>query len=154
MSLEWIVVLFLLGILFLLVEVVVPGAVMGIIGGVLAIISVILALDHSFWVGLGMVVITISVAPLALYFGLRRLTLRKSLSVAEGFSAGAGKFDALIGKAGITTSPLHPSGMAQIDGQRVDVITDGELLACGVPIRVVRVEGNKIVVQAEDCASK
>ncbi len=153
MSLEWVVVLFLLGILFLLVEAVVPGAVMGVIGGVFAVVSIVFAFEHNLWIGLGMVAIAGTVVPLALYFGLRRLALRKSLSVAEGSTVGAAKFDALSGKTGITLSPLHPSGVAQIEGQRVDVITDGDHLENNVRVRVVRVEGNKIIVQAADRSS-
>ena len=55
---------------------------------------------------------------------------------------------ALAGKTGVTTSTLRPSGIARIDGQRLDVITRGEMIDSGVAIRVVEILGNRIVVRA------
>jgi membrane-bound serine protease (ClpP class) len=34
-----------------------------------------------------------------------------------------------------------------IDGQRVDVVSDGEFIDAGIPIVVTRVDGNRIVVR-------
>ena len=42
---------------------------------------------------------------------------------------------------------LRPAGIASIDGRRVDVLTEGEFIAQGTPIRVVRVEGARIFVE-------
>lgn len=144
----WVIVLFLIGILLILLEVVVPGGVLGIIGGIAAIAAIVFAFEDSLWAGLVMTAFTGTVIPLSLYFGLRRLALRKRLSIAEGSTVGAEKFAALSGKTGVTLTPLRPSGMARIEGQRVDVITDGNHLGVGVSVRVVRVEGNKVVVEA------
>jgi membrane-bound serine protease (ClpP class) len=52
------------------------------------------------------------------------------------------------GKTGVATSTLRPSGIARIDGQRVDVVTSGEMIDPGVAVRVVEVLGNRIVVRA------
>jgi membrane-bound serine protease (ClpP class) len=54
---------------------------------------------------------------------------------------------ALVGHAGIATSYLRPAGVAAIDGQRVDVLTEGEFVAAGSPIVVTRVEGARIFVR-------
>ena len=54
---------------------------------------------------------------------------------------------ALLGHAGIATSYLRPAGVAAIDGQRVDVLTEGEFVAAGTPIVVTRVEGARIFVR-------
>lgn len=43
----------------------------------------------------------------------------------------------LGGRRGITRSALRPSGVAEIDGQRVDVITSGEFIPAGEPIEVI-----------------
>jgi membrane-bound serine protease (ClpP class) len=55
---------------------------------------------------------------------------------------------ALQGKTGVTVSTLRPSGIARIAGQRLDVVTRGEMIDPGVEIRVVEVLGNRIVVRA------
>jgi membrane-bound serine protease (ClpP class) len=52
------------------------------------------------------------------------------------------------GKSGLTVSTLRPSGIARIAGQRVDVVTRGEMIGPGVKVRVIEVLGNRIVVRA------
>jgi membrane-bound serine protease (ClpP class) len=53
----------------------------------------------------------------------------------------------LRGRSGTAASYLRPAGIASIDGRRVDVLTEGEFIAQGTPIRVVRVEGSRIFVE-------
>src|SRR3712207_1594349 len=48
---------------------------------------------------------------------------------------------------GVTLSDLRPSGIASIDGQRVDVVTEGEHIPEGEPIEVVLDEGYRRVVR-------
>ena len=36
---------------------------------------------------------------------------------------------------------------AEIENQRVDVVSDGEFIEAGVPVVVTRVDGNRIVVR-------
>ncbi len=54
---------------------------------------------------------------------------------------------ALLGRNGTAETYLRPAGMADIDGERVDVLTAGEFIAQGTPITVVRVEGARIFVE-------
>lgn len=56
-------------------------------------------------------------------------------------------FTSLLGKSGVAASFLRPSGVAVIDGQRADVLTQGEFIQEGTPIRVTRVEGARIFVE-------
>jgi len=56
---------------------------------------------------------------------------------------------ALLHKTGTALSPLRPAGFARIDGRRVDVVTRGEMLDQGVVVRVVEVQGNRVVVRAD-----
>ena len=58
-----------------------------------------------------------------------------------------GQHDALVGKEGVAFTPLRPSGTGLIDGRRVNVAADGEFIEKDSPIRVVEVEGNRIVVR-------
>jgi len=54
---------------------------------------------------------------------------------------------ALIGQAGFATSYLRPAGYAAINGQKIDVLTEGEFVPAGTPITVTRVEGARIFVR-------
>jgi membrane-bound ClpP family serine protease len=43
----------------------------------------------------------------------------------------------LVGATGVAVTDLHPSGAAEVDGQRVDVVTEGDYLSAGDPIEVI-----------------
>ena len=42
---------------------------------------------------------------------------------------------------------LRPAGIAEIDGRRIDVVSDGEMIEPSVTVRVIQVEGNRVVVE-------
>lgn len=77
----------------------------------------------------------------------RRLVLEPALLAGTAGAAASERDYAWLGKHGIATSPLRPAGLAHIDGERVDVVSDGELIEAGQPIEVIRVDGNRIVVR-------
>jgi membrane-bound serine protease (ClpP class) len=53
---------------------------------------------------------------------------------------------------GTAVSPLRPAGIADLAGERVDVVSQGEYIDAGEAIEVIRVEGNRIVVRRERSA--
>ena len=53
----------------------------------------------------------------------------------------------LIGTEGVAQSDLRPAGMVAIAGQRVDVVTEGGMIDAGARVKVVAVEGNRVVVR-------
>ncbi|HSL50262.1 MAG TPA: NfeD family protein, partial [Candidatus Deferrimicrobiaceae bacterium] len=77
----------------------------------------------------------------------RRLVLETELTARAGFSSAPETDRAWLGKRGMAASPLRPAGIADIEGERVDVVSDGEFIDAGNPITVVRVDGNRIVVR-------
>jgi membrane-bound serine protease (ClpP class) len=52
------------------------------------------------------------------------------------------------GDAGTALTKLRPAGKALINGHRLDVITEGQMLDEGCPVEVVEVSGNRVVVRA------
>jgi membrane-bound serine protease (ClpP class) len=84
----------------------------------------------------------------------RRLVLETSLEAVQGCESPPASDHALIGKTGKATTPLHPAGIAQIQDERIDVISEGELIDTGESIRVVRVDGNRVVVRRIDSVGK
>jgi membrane-bound serine protease (ClpP class) len=54
-----------------------------------------------------------------------------------------------LGKRGTAETPLRPAGIADLEGERVDVVSQGEYIEVGEPILVIRVEGNRIVVRRD-----
>lgn len=77
----------------------------------------------------------------------RRLILDTGLPAGEGHAA-AGEGDRQwLGQTGNTLSPLHPAGIADIAGRRLDVISEGEFIESGAPIEVIKVDSGRIVVR-------
>jgi membrane-bound serine protease (ClpP class) len=72
----------------------------------------------------------------------------KSLVLSTELKKGAvdDKAQELLGREGKTLTALRPAGAAEIDGRRLDVVTDGVFVEAGRPVRVVTVEGARIVV--------
>ncbi len=66
------------------------------------------------------------------------------VSVSGGEVLGSGQVK--TGDVGSAVSELRPSGRAQINGQIVDVVTQGNWIGTGRPVRVMEVRGNRIVV--------
>jgi membrane-bound serine protease (ClpP class) len=77
----------------------------------------------------------------------RRLVLEADLATREGFASPPEADRGWLGKRGTAATTLRPAGIARIEGARVDVVTDGEYVEAGEPVEVIRVDGNRIVVQ-------
>jgi membrane-bound serine protease (ClpP class) len=77
----------------------------------------------------------------------KRLILETGLAAGEGYASPPETDRSWLGKGGTTVSPLRPSGIADVEGERVDVVSDGEFIEAGAEIVVSRVDGNRIVVR-------
>lgn len=58
-------------------------------------------------------------------------------------------FSYLLDKTGKATTPLRPSGKATIEDQEYDVIAQGAFIAAGAKIKVIEIEGARIVVKEQ-----
>jgi membrane-bound serine protease (ClpP class) len=83
----------------------------------------------------------------------RRLILATGLTTAEGYASAPERDKIWLGKKGTTVSTLRPAGIADIEGERVDVVSDGEFIEPGSEIIVSRVDGNRIVVRRHRAAT-
>ncbi len=77
----------------------------------------------------------------------RGLLLHGSTGSAEGYVAALPRAE-LVGRDGVAVTDLRPSGAAQVGEERLDVVTDGEFVPAGTPVRVMRSEGYRHVVRA------
>jgi membrane-bound serine protease (ClpP class) len=85
-------------------------------------------------------------------FMVRRLSLPGSLPPETANSMDRRILD-LVGREGITLTALRPSGMASIDGKKIDVVTQGEYIEKDVPVLVVDNSGNRVVVRQAESRS-
>jgi membrane-bound serine protease (ClpP class) len=84
----------------------------------------------------------------------RRLVLDIDMDAHEGYVSTPESDRKWLGRPGIAVSPLRPAGIADIDGARVDVVSDGGFIDAGSPIEVTRVDGNRIVVRRRTSRSR
>jgi len=77
----------------------------------------------------------------------RRLMLETELTAGGGYASAPERDSSWLGRVGRATTPLRPAGIAEIDGERVDVVSEGEMIEAGTTIVVSRVDGNRIVVR-------
>jgi membrane-bound serine protease (ClpP class) len=79
----------------------------------------------------------------------RKLILSTELDTSEGYSSAPASDYQWLGRTGHAHSALRPAGIADFQGHRVDVVSDGEFIDAGATIRVLHVDGNRIVVQRD-----
>jgi membrane-bound serine protease (ClpP class) len=146
--------LFGLGIALLIGEFFVPGGILGLlgIGGIAA--SIILAspspqqgiiyLSVAFLSSVVMALILFKVFGKSRLFG--RIILATSEKAGLGYTAPPKQLD-LLGKKGKTITPLRPAGIAEFEGRRVDVVSEGEFIPQDTSVKVIKVEGGRVVVR-------
>lgn len=153
-----VVALALVGLLLILVELhVLPGnGLAGITGVVALVVAVFLAFGIPFFVG-ALQALAVAIVLSALGFALAQRLLPQNAFVKRLTFAGAQgpdyvaspDYHALLGAAGVAISFLRPAGVAAFGDQRVDVLTEGDFVPSGTPVRVTRVEGARIFVRPE-----
>ena len=57
--------------------------------------------------------------------------------------------DSLVGKTGIALTGLRPSGRAEVEGKRYDVVAEGGFVSQHEPVRIISTDGMRIVVRAD-----
>jgi len=77
----------------------------------------------------------------------RRLILEQELTAQAGYASAPESDRQWVGRRGTTVSPLRPAGIAEFDGERVDVVSEGVFIDAGETIDVLHVDGNRIVVR-------
>jgi membrane-bound serine protease (ClpP class) len=77
----------------------------------------------------------------------RQLVLDIRLGSVAGYASAPESDRRWVGKSGTTVTPLRPAGIADFEGERVDVVSQGDYVEGGAPIEVVHVDGNRIVVR-------
>ncbi len=152
----WVLILFAFGIGLMLVEAIMPGfGVFGIAGLITTIVSIVLA-AVSVQTGMVMLLVSIVLAAVFSVFAFRFFASRGALRhiiLSEEETANLGYVapldqKALAGKKGEAITSLRPSGAAEIDGKRIDVVSDGGYIAKGEPVIVDRVEGVRVIVRS------
>ena len=156
-TLVWAIVLLLVGLGLLVAEVFIPsGGILGILTGVALVASLILAFSEGLVTGLVFLVIVAVAVPAGIVVGMhiwpktpigRWVSLQPGTVDGDEPAALSAGLDSLVGQVGRTITPLRPSGLTDFAGRRVDTVTEGFLIEPGTWVRVVHVEGRRVVVR-------
>ena len=153
------VVLFCIGMVLILIEMFIPG--IGIFGGLgfVALILCIVFQAETLAEGLLLLLIIAAIVFILALIVARSfkkgflyrssLVLKNSANKNEGYVSNE-DYTRLVGKKGIGLTPLRPAGIAEIDGEKVDVVTEGEFLPVGTSVQVIKVNGRRIIVRKID----
>lgn len=147
------VILLVAGLMLVGAEIFVPGGFLGFLGG-LALLGAVATSFAAFGPAAGAYAAVGIVFLLALVIALwirifprspfgRRMTVSGDLRDSKGTQNGLAD---LVGQEGEALSDLRPGGFALIGGRRIDVITQGEMIAKGDSLRVSSVSGNRVIV--------
>ena len=74
------------------------------------------------------------------------MVLKDQTSTDKGYIS-APEQDRLVGRQGTVTRELRPSGTVVIDGEPVDVVSEGDYIEKGRQVTVVAVTGGRVVVR-------
>lgn len=149
---ELVIALLVAGILLLLAETVLPGIIAGVLGGCCLVAGVIEGYA-KFDVRTGnLILLSVLVGVTAgfclwlKFFPDSRLA---KLVVSRKVVGDIGtEQPELVNQTGTAFTNLRPAGTALINGRRVDVVTEGQLIERGKSVKVVAVEGIRVVVRA------
>jgi membrane-bound serine protease (ClpP class) len=75
-----------------------------------------------------------------------KIILKDSTNTESGYVSNANRLE-LIGKVGTAKTPLRPSGTILIEDERIDAVTEGGYIQVNQNVKVVKVEGSRIVVR-------
>ena len=150
-----VLIMFVIGLILLIAEFFIPGGIVGIIGGAFIIMSLLFA-GASVTHMLLSIIIAIAIAVVGMvvlmkFFGKKlqvfnKLVLKDATTSEEGYVSNENRVE-LISKIGITLTPLRPAGVVEVDGERLDVVSEGNFIDTQKSVRIVKVEGSRIVVR-------
>lgn len=147
--------LFIGGVIFIIIEILTPtiGLLAGI--GVVAILySLILAMGGdinaiymmAISLVISIVIFAVILKKLPSSRLWKKLILTNTSSTEQGYVSSV-DYSKYLNKEGVVLSELRPSGSVEIDGVPVDVVSEGKFISKGEKVRVVKIEGVRIIVR-------
>lgn len=151
MSLTFLALIILLGIILLVLEIIVlPGLIAGITGLILIVLPLgWIYVDYGSTVGNISFALTLVVTIGAVYFSFKskawnRFGLKSAIDSKVNDIA---EFNVQIGDLGVCISALRPSGTVEINGQRMEAASVHNIIDAGTSVVVVEVGPTKVTVR-------
>ena len=147
-----VVTLILVGTALLLLETVLPGMIAGLIGFACLVAGVVMAYLNFEAPTANIVLLVVVVGVVAgslIWFKFFPDSRFAKIFISERTVGDIGTDKPeLLNQTGQALTALRPSGTAVINGKRIDVVTEGPFVEPGTAVKVVEVEGMRVVVRS------
>lgn len=145
------------GLVLLALEVFLPGGIMGIVGGLVLALAILTGF-FAFGPKGGLFAAIALIGFSALFLGVwirvfPKTPMGKTLMLqrdGHDFKTQDEAMEKLVGTEGVAQTDLRPAGIAILGGRRTDVVAESGFVTAATRIRVIHVEGNRIVVRPID----
>lgn len=150
------IILFIAGFVLIGIEMVIPGFSVPGISGIVCLLIAIFLVSDSFVEGaiITIVVLALLAAMLAIILGLlSKQKLRSPLILKDEQNKDKGYISSndlqyLLGKQGVASSDLRPTGTGNFDGIEFDVISESKYIPKDTKLVIYKVLGSKLIVKA------
>ncbi|MBS4535269.1 nodulation protein NfeD [Clostridium sp. D2Q-14] len=148
-------IIFVAGIILLFIEAVVPGFGIPGIGGIIAIVIGLILASPNIEIAIISIIVAFIVSVVVIYLFLKhgqkspifdKIVLNTKQEGDSGYSSIIDNRKYLYDE-GIALTTLRPSGTIVVNGDRLDAVTEGQFIMKGERIKVVKIEGSKVVVR-------
>ncbi|GKU81316.1 nodulation protein NfeD [Niallia sp. NCCP-28] len=150
------IILFVIGLGLIILEFFIAGGLAGILGSIAIIASLFLASSNVVHMGISILIaiVTSILAAIIMVKVLgrkmkffKKMILTDSTSTESGYVSNKTRID-LVGKVGITITALRPAGTVELEGERIDVVSEGNFIEKDKKVKIIKAEGSKIVVRS------
>jgi len=147
-----VVTLVLVGAALLLLETVLPGMIAGLIGFACLVAGVVMAYLNFEAPTANIVLLVVVVGVVAgslIWFKFFPDSRFAKIFISQRTVGDMGTDKPeLLNQTGQALTALRPSGTAIISGKRIDVVTEGPFIEPGTAVKVIEVEGMRVVVRS------
>lgn len=149
------IILFGIGVIFVIIELFVVGAVIGLIGMGLIIFSIITLGDNLiFMIGNVVIALILSIIEWVILVKifkrnipfLDKVVLKDSTNTESGYTSHDDRSH-LVGKMATTLTDLRPAGIISYGTERIDAVSDGSFILRNKEVTILEVEGTRVVVR-------
>lgn len=147
--------LFAAGLLLIFFEIFLPGAIAGTLGFAALVLSFFMAGEDAMQMGVS-ILIAIFFSVLVFFIMIKllgkklvlfnKMVLSETAKKEDGYVSNINRTD-LLGVEGKTLTVLRPSGTVIINHERVDAVSEGDFIEKNARVKVIKVEGPRIVVR-------
>jgi len=152
--------LLLVALAFVAAELFVPShGVLSVFAALTAIAGVVLAARASVGLALIFGVVIVLATPVVFFYAIKiypqtavgkRVMLdprQAGTTPGTAFAEELAKLESLVGQQGVAMTMLRPAGSIEIDGCRIDAMSEADVIDAGTRVEVLKVSGMKVIVK-------